>query len=130
MDDRISLGVDTNCVPDIEETLQFSRSSGYDFISVPLVHPRYRRPFDALVIKRDEPLTRSDTLLGSNDWTTSVIGKISPWLDCDSESAAIRTRSEKVCPSSLLSRSELRDLISSHFSLLGRICPHNSKLTY
>jgi protein arginine N-methyltransferase 5 len=95
MDDRISIGVDTNCVPDIEETLQFSRSSGYDFISVPLVHPRYRRPFDDLIIKRDEPLTRSDILLPSSDWTTSIIGKISPWLDCDSESAAIRSRSEK-----------------------------------
>lgn len=92
----VSIGLDTNCVPDLEETLQFSRSTGFDFISVPLVHPRYRRPFDDLVIKRDEALTRSDMILPSSDWTTSIIGKISPWLECDSESSLIRTRSEKV----------------------------------
>jgi len=96
MDDRISLGIDTNCVPDIQEMLQFSRSSGYEFISVPVVHPRYRRPFTDLILKREEPLTRSDILLNSNDWTTSIIGKISPWLDCDSGSQTIRSNSEKV----------------------------------
>jgi len=97
VDYGVAIGLDTNCVPDIEEYLQFSRASGFDFISVPLVHPRYQRPFnnDGLV-KRDEPLTRSDMLLPSSDWTTSVIGKISPWLDCDSRSPLIRIRSEKV----------------------------------
>ncbi len=94
MDERLLVGAELSTVTDIEETLQYTRSSGYDYIACPLVHPRYQRSFSDEV-QRDEPLTRSDMLLSSSDWA-SVVGKISSWIDCDSEDTRIRTRSEKV----------------------------------
>ena len=51
--------------------LQSSLQCGFDFVAVPLVHPRYRRP-------RLEPggaappFTRSDLLLTSSQWSSQV----------------------------------------------------------
>ena len=38
----------------------------------------------------------SDTVLDSRHWTTSVVGKLSPWLQLDSSIPQVRKASEKV----------------------------------
>ena len=43
---HVSCARDYICVPDIREALQTASGSGFDFISVPLVHPRYKREFN------------------------------------------------------------------------------------
>ena len=35
------------------------------------------------------PFTRSDLLLSSGQWSSQVVGKASPWIDCDSGNAAL-----------------------------------------
>jgi protein arginine N-methyltransferase 5 len=39
--------------------------------------------------------TGSDTVLESRHWTTSVVGKLSPWLNLDSSIPQVRKASEK-----------------------------------
>ena len=57
----------------------------------PLVHPRFRRPAPTALPRGtfQPPFTRSDLLLGSGQWGGQVVGKISPWIDCDSANAAL-----------------------------------------
>lgn len=56
-------------------------------------------------IKRKDPFTRSDLELQSSEWSSAFIGKLSPWIRCDSESERLRTMSEsallQVIPSQL-----------------------------
>jgi hypothetical protein len=100
MEDRLSCGVELHCVPDIVEALNSNcrqrNAENFDFLVCPLVHPRYQRPFDHPKVRRQEPWTRSDLLLPSNDWGNFVIGRISRWLNLDSPSPKVRSRSEKV----------------------------------
>lgn len=37
----------------------------------------------------------SDLVMGSERWTTSVVGKMSPWLELDSNVPSVRLASEK-----------------------------------
>uniref|UniRef100_A0A6B2L075 Protein arginine N-methyltransferase n=1 Tax=Arcella intermedia TaxID=1963864 RepID=A0A6B2L075_9EUKA len=53
-----------------------------DYVVVPLVHARNERD----VLRggdRNVPLTRSDLLVPAHQWSTSVVGRISEWLDFD-----------------------------------------------
>ena len=58
---------------------------------VPLVHPRYERSPHRLARIW---VTRSDTLLNSGEWTTLIVGEVSPWLQLDSADVGARRRSE------------------------------------
>lgn len=69
--------------------------NGFDFMCIPLVHPRYRRDAKGISDSRETPLTRSDKVMGSDKWTTSIVGKISPWIDLDSRCPATRRSSEE-----------------------------------
>lgn len=95
MEEQVVCGVELTCVPDLVVALEDARSNGFDYIVAPLVHPRYERFSDKVV--RDEPWTRSDMLLSSYQWGSGVVGKLSTWIDLDSENQTIRRRSEKVC---------------------------------
>ena len=64
-------------------------------VAVPLFHPRFRRDDNEVSCKRVGPGTRSDLVLSSRDWTTRIIGKISPWIHLDSLSQSVRLASEK-----------------------------------
>ncbi len=68
----------------------------FDFLVVPLVHPRYKRDFSGLTPKRPGPLTRSDKVVKVSEWTTLIVAKPSSWIDLDSESEMVRRNSEKV----------------------------------
>ncbi|KAH3763290.1 protein arginine N-methyltransferase 1.5 [Pelomyxa schiedti] len=119
----LSVGVDTNFAPNLVQTLTDYRTGGFDFCCLPLCHPRNRRqlvpypkanssttPGDEGAsspatapqsagpqnLTEDEAWTRSDMLLDSSQWTTVVVGKMSSWLDFESEDYFIRLNSEKV----------------------------------
>jgi len=79
---QLVLGCEVNCVPNLPPLLTEVIKDGFDFIEVPLVHPRHRRDSSAVGISkaREGAFTRSDVLLPSSSWTRSVVGKVSGWL--------------------------------------------------
>ncbi|KAL4443757.1 hypothetical protein ABPG75_011494 [Micractinium tetrahymenae] len=84
-------GLDVPFACDIVETLENALLCGFDFVMAPLVHPRYRRPAPTALPRGtfQPPFTRSDLLLSSPQWAGQVVGKASPWIDCDSPSPAL-----------------------------------------
>ena len=93
----VSCGRDLDCVVDLQHELHSASSAGFDFVCVPIVHPRYEREMiQPGMVRRSSPLTRSDLTLTSSEWTSVVVGKLSPWLNLDSDVIHIRKNSEKV----------------------------------
>uniref|UniRef100_A0AAY4B3E4 Protein arginine N-methyltransferase 5 n=1 Tax=Denticeps clupeoides TaxID=299321 RepID=A0AAY4B3E4_9TELE len=67
----------------------------FDFLCMPLFHPRFRREFELDPAKsRPGAQTRSDLLLCGRDWNTLIVGKLSPWIEADSEMTMERRNSE------------------------------------
>jgi len=122
--EQLSVGIELVTVPNLRETLQAFQAAEFDFIVIPLAHPRYERVFESaesirakkaliqqqlqqgaaptpkvkageVFISRSEPFTRSDLELSSGEWMGSVIGKISPWIHLDSINERMRSNSEK-----------------------------------
>uniref|UniRef100_A0A7N6F9V1 Protein arginine N-methyltransferase 5 n=1 Tax=Anabas testudineus TaxID=64144 RepID=A0A7N6F9V1_ANATE len=92
---RVSCGRDLNCVPEIADTLGAVAKLGFDFLCMPLFHPRFRREYELEPAKsRPGAQTRSDLLLCGRDWNTLIVGKLSPWIDADSEIETDRRNSE------------------------------------
>ncbi|XP_056010372.1 protein arginine N-methyltransferase 5-like isoform X2 [Ostrea edulis] len=92
---RASCGRDFHCCPDINTAVENSCKSGFDFVCLPIVNPRYKREFLYGPAKnRPGPLTRSDLALSGQDWSTLIVGKTSPWLQLDSRVEVIRRNSE------------------------------------
>uniref|UniRef100_A0A2K5S1Y9 Protein arginine N-methyltransferase 5 n=1 Tax=Cebus imitator TaxID=2715852 RepID=A0A2K5S1Y9_CEBIM len=61
---RVSSGRDLNCVPEIADTLGAVAKQGFDFLCMPVFHPRFKREFIQEPAKnRPGPQTRSDLLL-------------------------------------------------------------------
>uniref|UniRef100_UPI003AAD8F98 protein arginine N-methyltransferase 5 isoform X2 n=1 Tax=Centroberyx gerrardi TaxID=166262 RepID=UPI003AAD8F98 len=61
---RVSCGRDLNCVPEVADTLAAVAKLGFDFLCMPLFHPRFRREFELEPAKaRPGAQTRSDLLL-------------------------------------------------------------------
>ncbi len=89
----MDLGVDLGGVPsELPARLERSVNElGVQLIVAPLAHPRYRRDHKR---PRTEPMTRSDMLLSSEQWTRHVVGKLSPWIQLDSPHPAVRARGE------------------------------------
>lgn len=82
-----SIGGDFYCSSDLEGSLDECRSAMLDFAVLPLVHPRAERLPNSTQRRADKfcwPLTRSDTLLSSNQWGTLIVGRLSKWLKLDS----------------------------------------------
>ena len=91
---HVSCGRDFTCVPDIRSSLQLASGSGFDFVCVPIVHPRYKRELNSPnAPKRPGAFTRSDLLLPGSDWSSLVVGKLSPWIRVDSKCEHLRERS-------------------------------------
>ncbi|XP_054433781.1 protein arginine N-methyltransferase 5 isoform X2 [Pteronotus mesoamericanus] len=92
---RVSSGRDLNCVPEIADTLGAVAKQGFDFLCMPVFHPRFKREFTQEPAKnRPGPQTRSDLLLSGRDWNTLIVGKLSPWIRPDSKVEKIRRNSE------------------------------------
>jgi len=93
---RVSCGLELTHVPELQSLIQNSSESGFDFVTIPIVNPRFEREFqpDKPASNRSGPLTRSDLLLASSDWSSLVVGRISPTIDADSPLPNVRTNSE------------------------------------
>jgi len=93
---RVSCGLEFTCPADLTSALQIATESKYDFISVPIAHPRHQRDFTATEQKgRLAAFTRADVILNSSDWNSLVVGKLSSYIDLDNEDEKVRKHSEK-----------------------------------
>ncbi|NXF12848.1 ANM5 methyltransferase, partial [Smithornis capensis] len=93
---RVSSGRDLSCVPEVAGALGAVARQGFDFLCIPLFHPRHRREFGMDPAReRPGPQTRSDLVLAGRDWNTLIVGKLSPWIRPDSPLEHVRKNSEK-----------------------------------
>ncbi|CAH1778835.1 unnamed protein product, partial [Owenia fusiformis] len=94
---KVSCGLDFSHCSDIQSCVDSACKSGYDFISVPIFHPRFKREFMSGPARgRTGPQTRSDMVLTANDWGSLVVGKITTDLALDSPHALTRKNAEKM----------------------------------
>lgn len=95
MSTRVSCGRDFHCCPDINTALDTACKSGFDFVCLPIVNPRYKREFIYGPAKdRPGAVTRSDLVLTGQDWSSLIVGKTSPWIQMNSRVDVIRKNSE------------------------------------
>lgn len=78
---RFSVGSEATCVASVRASLTEARAEGADFVALPLVHPRLTRDARGISDAREEPLTRSDALLNSAEWSRLIVGAISSWRE-------------------------------------------------
>ncbi|KAI9097442.1 hypothetical protein K1719_025213 [Acacia pycnantha] len=90
-------GVETEFNDDMPNVLNLHLVSGkFDFVVAPLMDPAYRPS----LVQKDSfgsavlPFAGSDLVLSPSQWSTHVVGKISLWIDLDSEDETLRMDSE------------------------------------
>ncbi|GBG90503.1 hypothetical protein CBR_g50848 [Chara braunii] len=82
---------------EIENTLTANLTGGFDFIVAPLLNPSYRPskakapPVGGLHVP---PFAGSDLILSPSQWSSHVVGKLSTWIDLDSENDILASDSE------------------------------------
>lgn len=91
---HLYVGRDFPFVNDIKKALASAIETRFDFIVIPLVHPRFRRDTRGVSDSRQFAFTRSDRLLSSSQWSTFVVGKLSPWFNFESDNATLRHDAE------------------------------------
>ncbi|KAG8642367.1 hypothetical protein MANES_12G085100v8 [Manihot esculenta] len=90
-------GVETEFNEDIPQLLSYNISSGgFDFVVAPLMDPTYRPSLVGKDTGRSFvlPFAGSDLVLSPSQWSSHVVGKISSWIDLDSEDETLRKDSE------------------------------------
>lgn len=95
---RFSLGLFVPSAVDIRESIQSAHRDGYDFIFTPIFHPHFER---APVTEKEHawqlrPLTRSDLLMQSYEWTNYVVGKLSDFVRTESPKPNVRANAREV----------------------------------
>ncbi|XP_074564500.1 protein arginine N-methyltransferase 5 [Curcuma longa] len=88
-------GIETEFHDDMPHLLTYSLSGGFDFVVAPLVDPSYRPSIrnnngGATIL----PVSASDLVLNPSQWSSHVVGKISSWIDLDSDNEEVRLDSE------------------------------------
>ncbi|KAK9097627.1 hypothetical protein Sjap_023124 [Stephania japonica] len=109
-------GVETEFNEDMPLALSSNLSSGFDFIVCPLMDPTYRpSQMESLALASVLPFAGSDLVLTPSQWSSHVVGKVSSWIDLDSDDQLLRFDSETT----------LRQEISwaSHLSLQACLLP-------
>ncbi|CAG9783121.1 unnamed protein product [Diatraea saccharalis] len=89
----ISCGLEFSITSDLQACLTQALHSNFSFIVAPIVHPRFRRQH-VLNSGKVGGFTRSDMILSPQDWTSRLVGKVSPYLNVDSEVSLVRQRHE------------------------------------
>ncbi|KAL9442704.1 hypothetical protein AB3S75_016142 [Citrus x aurantiifolia] len=112
-------GVETDFDDDMPQLLSLNLSSGgFDFVVATLMDPNYRPSLMEKDIgggSHGLPFAGSDLVLSPSQWSSHVVGKISSWIDLDSEDEILRMDSE----------TNLKQEISwaSHLSLQACLLP-------
>uniref|UniRef100_A0A8C1TNV3 Protein arginine N-methyltransferase 5 n=1 Tax=Cyprinus carpio TaxID=7962 RepID=A0A8C1TNV3_CYPCA len=132
---RVSCGRDLSCVPEVADTLAAVAKLGFDFLCMPLFHPRFRREYELDPAKsRPGAQTRSDLLLCGRDWNTLIVGKLSPWIETDSELTTERRNSEAALVQELSFCAYLGlpafmiPLRGPHCANLATLCDYNKRI--
>ncbi|CAN1246563.1 Protein arginine N-methyltransferase 1.5 [Linum grandiflorum] len=90
-------GVEAEFDDDVARLLSVNLDLGsFDFVVAPLMNPSYR---PSLMPENSSgssvlPFAGSDLVLSPSQWSSHVVGKISSWIDLDSEDETLRTDSE------------------------------------
>uniref|UniRef100_A0A5B6ZHV2 Protein arginine N-methyltransferase n=1 Tax=Davidia involucrata TaxID=16924 RepID=A0A5B6ZHV2_DAVIN len=89
-------GVETDFNDDMPQLLFFNINGGFDFVVAPLMDPAYRPSLMDNDSSRSAvlPFAGSDLVLSPSQWSSLVVGKISSWIDLDSEDEILRKDSE------------------------------------
>ncbi|XP_059663025.1 protein arginine N-methyltransferase 1.5 isoform X1 [Cornus florida] len=89
-------GVETEFNDDMPQLLFVNINGGFDFVVAPLMNPDYRPSLMDNDRSRSGvlPFAGSDIVLSPSQWSTHVVGKISSWIDLDSEDEIVRNDSE------------------------------------
>ncbi|KAJ4958360.1 hypothetical protein NE237_025471 [Protea cynaroides] len=110
-------GVETEFDDDMPHVLASNVAGGFDFIVAPLMDPTYRPSLESSggCGASVPPFAGSDLVLSPSQWSCHVVGKISSWIDLDSDDEGFRMDSEIV----------LKQEISwaSHLSLQACLLP-------
>ncbi|KAK7852411.1 protein arginine n-methyltransferase 1.5 [Quercus suber] len=90
-------GVETEFNDDMPQLLSHNlASAGFDFVVATLMDPAYRPS----LMQKDSggsgalPFAGSDLVLSPSQWSSHVVGKISSWIDLDSDDEIVRMDSE------------------------------------
>ncbi|XP_045600789.2 protein arginine N-methyltransferase 5 [Procambarus clarkii] len=129
---RVSCGLEYPNVYELHDSLHDSSRAGYDFISVPLAHPRFTREHvEGKAKKRSGAFTRSDLLLSSSEWNSLIVGRISPTaiLNLESPVNSLRHNSEETITQELTFAAHL-GLPAVMFSLSTERCTNIARIIH
>ncbi|XP_069940750.1 protein arginine N-methyltransferase 5 isoform X1 [Cherax quadricarinatus] len=129
---RVSCGLEYPNVYELSDSLQDSTRAGYDFISVPLAHPRFiREHVEGDAKKRIGAFTRSDLLLSSSEWSSLIVGRISATaiLNLESSVSSLRMNSEETINQELTFAAHL-GLPAVMFSLSTDRCTNIARIIH
>ncbi|KAK7085467.1 Protein arginine N-methyltransferase 5, partial [Halocaridina rubra] len=104
----------------------------YDFISIPVAHPRYTREHvNGKAKQRQGAFTRSDLLLGSNEWNSLIVGRLSqtPILNLEAPCPSLRHNSEETLSQELTFAAHL-GLPAITFTLATDRCTNIARLIH
>ncbi|XP_057957491.1 protein arginine N-methyltransferase 1.5 [Malania oleifera] len=90
-------GVETDFHDDMPRLLAFNLATGgFDFVVSPLMDPTYRPSLAENETSGSGflPFAGSDLVLSPSQWGSHVVGKVSSWIDLDSEDDVLRKDSE------------------------------------
>eukprot|EP00899_Mesostigma_viride_P006648 jgi/Mesvir1/15985/Mv08291-RA.3 len=111
-------GVEITFARDLQATLHESLIGGFDYILLPLAHPRNERRAKESLPEGSPlppPFARSDLLLSSSQWSSQVVGVLSPWIDLDSDCPHVRRDGESALKQELA--------WATHLSLQACVAP-------
>ncbi|XP_039286145.1 protein arginine N-methyltransferase 5 [Nilaparvata lugens] len=90
----VSVTRDFSAINNLKDTFEAHSKLGFAYICIPIVNSHFKREFfEGKAKDRKGAFTRSDLCLSSFDWA-AVIGKVSPYIDCDSINEYVRKSSE------------------------------------
>ncbi|KAK9097651.1 hypothetical protein Syun_024696 [Stephania yunnanensis] len=89
-------GVETEFNEDMPLALSSNLSSGFDFLLCPLVNGSQLSALsiESLAQSALLPFAGSDLVLTPSQWSSHVVGKVSSWIDLDSDDELLRLDSE------------------------------------
>ncbi|XP_058791996.1 protein arginine N-methyltransferase 5 [Phymastichus coffea] len=116
-----SCGLDFCSIPSLKDSLHIANSSRYQFVTIPIVNPQFKREFISGSAKnRPGPWARSDMILCSSDWNTLVVGKLSPHIYVDAQVPFVAKNSEEALSQELALATHL-GLCAITFKLKGNL---------